>query len=104
MSCLIHFLAACLFDPSNVYVTAEMEADIFAPHTDMLGGIGHGEGEWCRKDWCTGPVGVLKLGVVTPLTSSFTLDYGFSHRSRINTLHDRGRESVYLSLTWRPFR
>lgn len=104
MNCLIHFLAACLFDPSNVYVTAEMEAEILSPRTTMVNDIGYGEGEWCRGRWCTGPTGVLKLGVMTPLSSAFTIDYGLVHRSRINTVSDRGNESVYLSVTWRPFR
>ena len=105
MSCLMHFITACLFSPSNVYLTAEVGAALDTPHRFKVGTVSHGEGEWCGKEgWCSGPVGVIRLGVASQLSDTLTLDYGLMHRSRVNTDSDRGSESVYASLTWRPFR
>lgn len=101
MSCLLHFVATCLFDPSNVYVNTELDWAV----TDSHQTVGQwGEGEWCRTRWCSGPIATVRLGMVANLSDSLSLDYGLMHRSRINTDTDRGYESVFVSLTWRPFR
>jgi hypothetical protein len=96
MDCLINLAALCLFDPSHVYVRAETLTPISNAHKEY-------EGDWCRTRWCSGPLGVVRLGVHAPVTRTLTLDYGWQHSSRINTMRDRGYESLFLSITWRPF-
>lgn len=101
MNCLLQLVALCVFAPSNVYVRTELNFAI----TDSHQTIGQwGEGEWCRTRWCSGPTGLIRLGVVAPVSNSLTFEYGVMHSSRINTDTDRGYESVFASVTWRPFR
>lgn len=95
MDCLINLVAFCLLDPSKVYVRAEM----YAPtHASQF------EGRWCKNHWCRGPMGVLRLGIEIDITRELQLDVGYQHQSDIQDFHDRGEESPYLSLTWRPWR
>ncbi len=93
MTCLAAVLA-CLLSPSNVYVSGML----YAPVTSAVG-----EGAWCRNHWCRGPQGEARIGLRADLTRSLELDAGLMHRSFIRE-DDRGVESVYLTLTWRPFR
>lgn len=99
MDCLINLLALCVFDPSNVYVTGEVD---FAPSKQRFAN-GLYEGRWCEDRFCTGPVGTLKIGVEITMPNGWRLDYGFKHTSAIRE-NDRGMEYPYLSLTWRPLR
>lgn len=78
----------------NVYATASMQSYIQRP--------AH-EGAWCMTSWCSGPQGELKIGTKLDLTRAITLDLGVLHRSSIDTNRDRGIESLYVSLTWKPF-
>lgn len=95
MTCLLHLLTACLFDPSGVYIKAELDTTLRRGQYELT---------WCGKDWCSGPRGVLRLGMAAPLTRHLELDYGLVHTSYVNTTQDQGDESAYVSVTWRPFR
>lgn len=57
-----------------------------------------------RAHWCTGPLGMFRIGTKLEVTREISLDFGLSHTSFINTNKDRGEESMYLSLTWKPFK
>ena len=97
MNCLLHFVAACLFDPSGVYVTAQSVTPINDNHKA-------GQGLWCGNRWCPGEVGVFEVGVETDLTPNIRLRYGLRHESMLWITNDRGQEFAFLGLTWRPFR
>ncbi len=97
MNCLINLLALCVFDPSNVYVTAEILAPINEAHAD-------GEGRWCNNRWCPGPVGEVRVGVAVDFSRTIEIRYGIRHESMLTVMNDRGQESMFLQLTWRPFR
>lgn len=100
MNCLLHFVAVCLFDPSQLYVSGEI--DFTPPPVRFADGLY--EGRWCRDRFCTGPVGKLRVGVTVDLPEGWTLQYGIEHVSTISTTRDRGAEYPFASLTWRPFR
>lgn len=103
MECLINLFALCVFDPSNVYITAGLESTIHSGDNSLRVERCY-ETAWCTRSGYSGPVGTLKLGVSTPLTRELTLDYGFAHRSMVRTNRDHGQESLYATLTWRPFK
>jgi hypothetical protein len=96
MNCLIAFLATCVFDPSQVYVTTSIQADVRRARYAFV--------SWCGDKWCSGPVGEIRLGVMTPVTETVTLDYGVGHKSFIATESDQGLEFAFVNLTWRPFK
>lgn len=100
MNCLINLLAVCVFDPSNVSITGEI--DFTPPPRRFDNGLY--EGRWCEDRFCTGPVGTLRIGVDVALPKGWHLNYGIKHTSTVSTARDRGAEYPYLSLTWRPFR
>lgn len=100
MKCLLDILAICLFDPSNVYFTGEINW-ASSPHRFESG---HYEGRWCGDRFCTGPVGRLRVGVEVALPSGWRLNYGIEHTSTISTTRDVGDEYPFVSLSWRPFR
>src|SRR3954470_21775021 len=100
MTCLLAVSLACLFDPSQVYVTGELVMPPFSGYAN--------EYAWCGSQGrrCAGPVGVLKLGMHAELQTeagAWTLDYGVRHQSYVME-DDRGKESVYVSVTWRPLQ
>lgn len=86
-------IAFCL---ANLYVTGEV-----LPNPGS--GPQSNEGYWCGHRPCQGPIGRLRLGMVAQLTDNFVIDYGVEHQSFILE-KDRGYETVFLSITWRPFR
>lgn len=94
MSCLTLW---CLMTTMghNVYATGELQTQIQKPQF---------EGRWCQTRWCTGPMGTLRIGTKIDVTREITLDLGVLHSSYVNTNKDRGIESAYMSMTWRPFR
>jgi hypothetical protein len=94
MNCLL--IVCLLFDPSNLYVTGQ----VFAPLDNSRD---QNEGMWCNKGWCRGPIGEMRIGFRSAVTDSLELDLGVYHRSYIAD-GDRGYESAYASLTWRPFK
>lgn len=85
-----------LFQPSNLYVTGQ----VFTPLNDSRE---HNEGMWCSKGWCRGPIGEMRIGFRSELTTTLEIDLGITHRSYIAD-GDRGYEAAYASVTWRPFR
>lgn len=93
MECLFSLLASCLL--SNVYVTTEVQANVTTTPW---------QGYWCGNEWCRGPIGVVRLGTTLDLTPRMRMDFGAMHSSFISTSNDHGRESLYLSVTWHPFR
>lgn len=101
MDCLIHLLALCVFDPSNVYVTAGIESQI--TNREPVRVVSCYEVAYCTRPAYKGPLGTLKLGVILPVTSQVSIDYGFAHRSYLNTNRDNGLEVAFVELTWRPF-
>lgn len=103
MTCLTAMLLTCLFQPSNLYVTAGLEAELNHPSDERIARPCYHTG-WCMKPRNSGAVGTLRIGMAAEITDSITLDYGLEHRSLVNTNRDRGQESAYVSVTWRPFR
>lgn len=103
MDCLIHLLALCVFDPSNVYVTGGLEYQTNQYRDAHMARPCYGTG-WCLTPAYSGPVGVLKVGVTMPISAGIQMTYGFQHRSYVNTGDDRGIEFGFVELTWRPFR
>jgi hypothetical protein len=99
MDCLLNLVAFCLLDPSNVYITGDIDWSLHG----QGGTAAYREGRWCQNRWCTGPMGTLKLGVTVELTREWSVDYGFKHTSMIDA-DDRGEESFFMSATFRPFR
>ncbi len=103
MNCLLNLMAVCLFDPSNVYITAGLDAAIDRPSDERLARPCYGTA-WCVRPRPSGPIGTIKIGAVVSLSNELTIDYGLSHRSYVNTSIDRGGEFAFVELTWRPFR
>ncbi len=100
--CLLALTLSCLFDPANVYVAAGL--DMQTTNRDNVRLVNCYETAYCVRPAFSGPIGTLRLGMEVRLTNGVTIDLGLSHRSYVNTNLDRGQESVYASLTWRPFR
>lgn len=101
MNCLINLLALCVFDPSQVYVRADLDFALNRPQAKTNDGE-FNEGYWCKDRWCSGPRAVIRLGAKIEL-NDFTLDYGLAHSSFLAE-DDRGQESAYVGVTWRPWR
>lgn len=104
MSCLLLWASVCLIDPSNIYLTGGLEAPLNHPSNERIAEPCYGADTWCLSKPNGGAVGTLRLGNVIEVSSEFTIDYGFAHRSLINTNKDRGQEFAYISVTYRPFR
>ncbi len=82
-----------LFDLSNLYITTE----VVQPER-------HGyEGAWCKTHFCKGPRGDVYVGMVVEVSDGVVLNYGVKHESFIEE-GDRGFESGFVSLTWRPIK
>lgn len=92
MECLVNLLAVCLFDPSGVYVSAHA-------HQVQAGERGS---RWCKDHLCQGLMSEFKFGVRVDLTRRIELDYGIRHQS-FPLEYDRGEESLFAGITWRPF-
>jgi hypothetical protein len=92
-----------LFDPSGLYVKAGLESQTNQYEDAQAARPCYGTG-WCLTPAYSGPIGTLKLGVSVAFTEHLTVDYGFTHRSYVNTGRDRGLEFAFLELTYRPFR
>lgn len=102
MDCLIHLLALCVFDPSNVYVTAGLEKTIHDGDSIQIAQRCY-DTAYCVKDQ-PGPHGILKLGVSIEFTRSLVFDYGVGHHSYVNYSKDHGQQFAFAELTWRPFK
>lgn len=92
--CALAFASVCLIDPNGLYLTAGFSNQLQADPQ---------EGRWCANHFCRGTLGELKLGMVVEISPGISLDYGIRHTSFIKE-GDRGEESVFASMTWRPFR
>ncbi len=103
MECLIHLLALCVFDPSQVYVTAGLESAFHDGDRTVLAQRCYGT-SYCVKGRPDGPVGTIRLGAQIEFRSGLTIDYGIAHRSYAIWNRDHGTESAFVQLTWRPFR
>jgi hypothetical protein len=102
MNCLWNLLAVCIFDPSNVYLTAGLEATLSEPGNQRISTRCY-KTAWCVREQPSGLIGTLKIGSVVQISKDLTIDYGLTHRSRTNT-GDRGSEFAFIEMTWRPFR
>lgn len=98
MSCLTALSLACLFQPDQLYVTGSVLKPVTEGRVDSAVCNSHGARHWCR-----GVMGELKIGMRIELTPRFDLDYGVRHSSFL-TENDRGDESAFLSVSWRPLR
>lgn len=94
MSCALLWASVCIIDPSNLYVTAGISSQLEADPQ---------EGRWCANHFCKGPLGELKIGMLVEVNPRLEIDYGFRHTSFVKD-NDTGEESVFASVTWRPFR
>ncbi len=98
MSCVLTFGTICLISSQGLVI----EADISQPVQKPL----H-EGSWCGHEaigrWCRGPRMDLSVGMVVTISPRFTAEYGLRHSSYI-VGGDRGVESVYVRVTWRPMK
>jgi hypothetical protein len=106
MDCLIAFALSCVFRPENAFVSVGVHSQISS--FDF-------QNRWCarafdpatantRQGWCTGPMGEVRIGMIAELPHNLELRYGIEHTSYINTNGDKGIETVFATLTWRPFR
>ena len=86
-------LLLCLLSTDALYVTTAL----YSPTANQTY-----EGAWCDTHWCRGAVGELKLGLRAEVYLGLELDVGVRHVSYIEE-GDRGSESAYVSVTWRPF-
>lgn len=102
MDCLINLLSLCVFDPSNVYLTAGIESQL--TNKDPVRLEKCYQVAYCARPAYQGPLGTLKLGVDVQVTTKLELSYGFAHRSYLETNRDDGFEVAFLELKWRPFR
>ncbi len=96
MECATLICLMNLFQPQNLYVTGQIFTPLNNAQSDW-------EGAWCTKRFCRGPVGELRIGLKAPVTRTLELDLGITHRSYIQE-GDRGQESLYAAVTWRPWR
>lgn len=100
MNCLLHLLAICVFDPSNVYVSSSIDFANDNVHiNERLNGY---EGSWCSGHWCRGPIGTFEIGHSAELSRGIIFSYQIKHVSFIEE-DDRGFESFGVSLIWKPF-
>jgi hypothetical protein len=96
MSCILTFGVICLLETSSFTLSADVSQPIQQPLY---------EGAWCGNEkighYCQGPRVELSLGLSVTLSERFTADYGLRHSSYIAE-SDRGVESVFVRVTWRP--
>lgn len=93
MNCLLALFAACLFDPSHLSIEA-------GSHWQVGGQFSY----YLAEGTYQGAIGELKISMDVPVTSTLEIRYGLVHRSYLETNSDRGDESAFLGLTWKPFR
>lgn len=97
MNCLI---AIChLFTGQNFYVGVSADFAFNATHITAK----RSEGYWCDSHWCRGPLMEARVGFQGSVSRTLELDIGLRHQS-FALEDDRGRESAYVSVTWRPWR
>ena len=93
--CLLHLAALCLFDPSNVYVTAESTWQV------------SGDFEYFNTDTgehIDGNRTKAAIGLLIPISaSSFSLHAECGHYS-FPSYGDRGEERCGVGFIWSPFR
>jgi hypothetical protein len=97
--CALWFASVCLIEPSSFSISAELSQPL---NHD----IAYGEGMRCTNGdgtahWCRGPKVDLSLGMTIEFSPRFTADYGIKHTSYLAE-HDRGVESVFVRVVWRP--
>lgn len=96
---LIALLVGCgtLPEGRDLYVKVEIQAN------NNLTSDRYGEGRMCYDHWCRGDMGVLQVGAQHDVGPALTYDVGIAHTSFLRE-GDRGLESAYFGLTWRPFK
>ena len=93
IDCAFMLLSLCI-DPSNIYVNGMIYQPLYT---------GRNEGRYCWDHWCRGSMTEARLGLLMPINRNLEFDIGIRHTSFIEET-DRGEESGYLSITFRPFR
>jgi len=103
MDCLLLVLQLCLFDPTNLYLTAGVESTF---STDWTYRIQTGElngGVLTRE--IDQDFGVVDVGLIIPSRDGrWVGDIGVRHRSFLSTGSDDANYSWYAEVTWRPFK
>ncbi len=98
MTCALSFATLCLISSEGFIVTADISQPVNQPKY---------EGAWCGHEkigrYCRGPRVDLSLGMTVTISDSFTAEYGVRHSSYLME-GDRGQESVFVRVQWRPFR
>jgi hypothetical protein len=96
MTCALWFASVCLISSEGFSVSAELSQPIQQPKY---------EGAWCGHKkighYCNGPRVEMSLGMTVTISERFTADYGLRHSSYLLE-GDRGVESVFVRLSWRP--
>lgn len=103
MECLIHLMSLCVFDPSNVYLTAGIDSQIHDGDHLRYAQQCYGTA-WCARGKPPGPVGTFKLGVTVEVVRGLVLEYGLEHRSFLNYSKDGGQEFAFAEITWHPLQ
>lgn len=91
-------------DCLTILITCLLQGTYISAGIEQPWRQGYDEGRWCMGEWCSGPMGVVKLGTRIELPRSIDADLGLTHSSFLNTNRDQGVHTAYLQLTWRPFR
>lgn len=93
MECWIHLFSLCVFDPSNVVLEGDVSRQIggdFAYHSGA-------------QNYGGGTLGRLSVYDVVPISKHWTVTYGITHESLLDTRSDPGQERFSVGFVWRPF-
>lgn len=89
--CLLPVLAVCLFQPSELTLSADASWAL-GPSYYFVGDRQYG-----------GSIGRASVLMRIPVSHRLEFHYGAEHRSMIETDADRGEERALVGFTWRPF-
>lgn len=90
-------MCSLLFCLMNLYITGEVHYEPITTRSN--------EYRWCGESErvCQGAKGRFRIGMAVELNSEWSLDYGWEHNSYLLE-DDAGENTLFTSLTWRPFR
>lgn len=92
MDCLIPLLSLCLFSPSALSIEAQASWKFAGTQYYFKFGEPY-----------TGSFGRIAALVDVPVRESFRVQYGWEHRSAIESSLDSGEERAVIGFQWRPF-
>lgn len=92
--CLLPLIAGiCLASPENLSLSAEASRQVSGNFTYYVDGRNYGGAT----------IGETRILMDVPVSRSVMFQYGWLHRSLMNTNGDRGEERAVMQITWRPF-